>query len=367
MQAVRLADICSPKQWKTIATKDLKQQGYLVYGANGVIGYNDTYNHEEPTLLITCRGATCGEINISEPKSYINGNAMCLDNLSRNCDIKYLFHTLKNYDFSRGVISGTAQPQITIERLKNVKISLPPLPEQQRIAVELDTVCNVLAKQKKQFELFGELVKSKFNEMFGDPVKNDKGWDVKRLAEACTAIGDGLHGTPKYSVDGDYYFINGSNLFDGKISVNNQTQKVDSIEYKKHRIDFCPNTIFISINGSLGKVAFYDNEQIVLGKSACYLNLKDNMNKQFVRRVFESNEFQLFLHGEATKSTIKNVSLKTMRNFLLILPPFPLQQQFADFVNQVEQSKAKLKAEIEQTETLYKALMQKYFGGGDEE
>ena len=71
-----LCEICSPKQWKTISTDMLVDEGFPVYGANGVIGYYSEYNHETPTLLVTCRGATCGTLNICQPFSYVNGNAM---------------------------------------------------------------------------------------------------------------------------------------------------------------------------------------------------------------------------------------------------------------------------------------------------
>lgn len=122
----KLTEVSTPKQWKTIASKDLLKSGYPVYGANGIIGYTNTYNHENPTVLITCRGATCGEINVSKPKSYINGNAMCLDNLDPSLRYEYMEFFCKNYDF-KPIISGSAQPQITIEGLNRVNVLIPDL------------------------------------------------------------------------------------------------------------------------------------------------------------------------------------------------------------------------------------------------
>ena len=75
---VSLSDVCRPKQWKTISKSQLTTEGYPVYGANGRIGFYSEYNHELPTLLITCRGATCGALNVCEPRSYVTGNAMAL-------------------------------------------------------------------------------------------------------------------------------------------------------------------------------------------------------------------------------------------------------------------------------------------------
>ena len=136
-QEVNLMDFCNPKQWKTISTSQLIETGYVVYGANGKIGFYNEYTHEKPTLMITCRGATCGNLHISDPFSYINGNAMALDELSDQVLQKYLFYALK----ARGLedaISGSAQPQITRQGLAEVKVRLSSLAEQQEIAAKLD-------------------------------------------------------------------------------------------------------------------------------------------------------------------------------------------------------------------------------------
>ena len=135
-----LFDICQPKQWKTIAVKDLKNEGYPVYGANGIIGFHNEFNHEKETLLIGCRGS-CGEVHISQPKSYINGNAMCLDKLSDNISLHYLYYFLKGYNF-KPIISGSTQPQITQIGLKKVEIPTPTLETQQAIVNKIESLFN---------------------------------------------------------------------------------------------------------------------------------------------------------------------------------------------------------------------------------
>lgn len=116
---VKLINICRPKQWKTLSISDLHDDGYPVYGANGKIGFYNEYTHEEETLLITCRGATCGSVNICEPKSYVNGNAMALDNLSTDCNFKFLYYFFLRRGFN-DVISGSAHPQITGQGLSKI-------------------------------------------------------------------------------------------------------------------------------------------------------------------------------------------------------------------------------------------------------
>ncbi|WP_223893741.1 restriction endonuclease subunit S [Haemophilus haemolyticus] len=134
-----LFDICQPKQWKTIAVKDLINEGYPVYGANGIIGYYHEYNHDVATVLLTCRGATCGEVHISKPYSYINGNAMCMDNLSDNTITEFLYYYLKSINLNF-IISGSAQPQITQIGLRKVEIPIPPLETQQAIVNKIESL-----------------------------------------------------------------------------------------------------------------------------------------------------------------------------------------------------------------------------------
>lgn len=154
-----LVNIVSPKQWKTISVKDLKPKGYIVYGANGKIGFYDEYTHKNPTVMLTCRGATCGNIHVSEPFSYINGNAMALDNQPTNfVGLNFLKYAL----LARGLkdtISGSAQPQITRQGLENVQVPLPPIAEQKTIAEKLDTLLAQVDSTKARLEKIPKILK----------------------------------------------------------------------------------------------------------------------------------------------------------------------------------------------------------------
>ena len=106
-----------------------------------------------------------------------------------------------------------------------------------------------------------------------------------KLKKYIDQYGDGIHGTPEYNEDGEYFFINGNNLENGKIVINKDTLRITRDEYEKIKRPLNSNTILLSINGSLGKIAVYDNERVALGKSACYLNVNKNENKYFVKYV----------------------------------------------------------------------------------
>lgn len=132
-----LTKICEPRQWPTISQKDLTESGFTVYGANGPIGLYSDYNHEEPTVLITCRGATCGTINVSPPKCYVTGNAMALDNPDPE---RTTNEFLEIYLQTRGLsdtITGAAQPQITRANLAVVNVFTPPMPLVERFSAQV--------------------------------------------------------------------------------------------------------------------------------------------------------------------------------------------------------------------------------------
>ncbi|RKQ95410.1 type I restriction enzyme S subunit [Kushneria sinocarnis] len=137
----KLGEISRPRQWPTISHEVIRRVGlYPVYGANGVIGFYDSYTHEKPTVAITCRGSTCGEIHLTPEKSYITGNAMALDDLNTSrLDQRYLYHFLK-HDGLKDCITGSAQPQIIGSALKDFLVWHPSLESQRLIARILDTL-----------------------------------------------------------------------------------------------------------------------------------------------------------------------------------------------------------------------------------
>ena len=147
-EMVELGEVCEIYQPKTITSKEIKSEGkYKVFGANGVIGYYDKYNHEDSEVLITCRGATCGTLNLSEPNSWITGNAMAIKPKDDLLSKQFLFYILKNSNF-KSVISGSAQPQITRTSLSPLKILLPPLSVQKEIVEQIEVKQNAIDHAK---------------------------------------------------------------------------------------------------------------------------------------------------------------------------------------------------------------------------
>ena len=145
-------------------------------------------------------------------------------------------------------------------------------------------------------------------------------WKEVTLGEVSSKIGDGLHGTPKYNDEGSYYFINGNNLNCGKIIIKDDTKRVGIDEFVKNQKELNEQTILVSINGTIGNVAKYNNEPCILGKSACYINVIKEVDKEFIYYVLTSANFKRNITNEATGTTIKNVSLKQMREYKFNIP-----------------------------------------------
>ena len=136
---VYLSEIAQIYQPQTISLSELTKEGYLVYGANGVIGKYREYNHQTEQICITCRGNTCGVVNYTQPKSWITGNAMVIntDDFKEKVFKRYLYHYLSAYNFNR-IISGSGQPQIVRSPLEKLRIALPTMQQQINIAKTLD-------------------------------------------------------------------------------------------------------------------------------------------------------------------------------------------------------------------------------------
>ena len=179
-----------------------------------------------------------------------------------------------------------------------------------------------------------------------------------KLSEVCDIIGDGLHGTPIFSDDGDYYFVNGNNLFNGKIQVSKDTKKCDESQYLLYKKPLNERTILLSINGTIGNLAYYNGENVILGKSACYLNIKENYDKKYMYYVFLNNDFQKYIKQYATGTTIKNTGLQTIRDYTLSIPDIEEQQAIADvlssFDDKIELNNQIIKNLEEQAQSLYK-------------
>lgn len=178
-----------------------------------------------------------------------------------------------------------------------------------------------------------------------------------KLGTFIESYGDGLHGTPTYDEHGEYYFINGNNLINGAISIDNDTLRVSKSEYERIKRPLGEKAVLLSINGTLGRVAEYKGEKIALGKSACYINIKSDANKDFVKYIMMTQEFQKYILLVAHGSTIKNLAPSQVTDYEFSLPENADVDRIASILSTIDNKikiNNKINAELEaMAKTIY--------------
>lgn len=356
---MKLIDVCNPKQWKTILASELVEDGYPVFGANGIIGYFSDYNHEKSTLCITCRGATCGTVNKSLPYSYITGNSMALDDLDESViTIDFLYYFLQYRGFD-DVITGSAQPQITRQSLSKITVPEIDLNIQKNITNIIKRLEQLILIREKQREKFNVLVKSRFNELFGDLFLNEFKWDYASFNEFAKFDTKMISDFTNF-IDLPHIGIDSIEKNTGKL-IGYRTVGEDQISSGKYLFTK-KHIIYSKIRPNLNKVALPDFMGVCSADAYPILTVEEKMNRIFLAHVLRSDYFLNFILSFSSRTNLPKVNKSQISKFKCPLPPLSLQNEFADFVAQVDKSQLAIQKSLEELETFKKSLMQEYFG-----
>ncbi|MBF0407448.1 MAG: restriction endonuclease subunit S [Candidatus Riflebacteria bacterium] len=355
-QIEKLINISNPKQWANLPISKLLPSGHSVYGANGIIGFYSEYNHEKPVIAITCRGATCGNVLITEPKSYITSNAMVLDDVDESkYYLKFLLYALKKRGF-KDIISGTAQPQITRTGLEKIQIPLPPLDEQIRIASVLTRAEKLIAKRKETIKSLNKVLKSTFLEMFGDA----KG--TSTLLGSVIEVQNGqVH--PKDAPYSEMYHVGGANIEPetGEL-INLQLAKFENLISGKYLFT-SEHILYSKIRPYLNKVAVPDFTGICSADIYPIKPITSLINKQFLRFLLMTRQFLAYADNNSDRANIPKINRKALALFSFSLPTISLQAEFAAIAEKVEAIKSKYTQSLTELENLYGSLSQRAFKG----
>ena len=308
---VELGEVCEIYQPKTITSKEIKQTGkYKVFGANGVIGFYDKYNHEDTEVLITCRGATCGTVNMSEPKSWITGNAMVVkpkDNLDKN----FLFYFLRNTNL-KSVISGSAQPQITRASLSPFKIPLPPLEVQKEIVEQIEVKQKAIEAAKAVIDNL-----ERERRYFGQSLRKIKDVEWVELGKVAEVIAG-------QSPEGKYYNETGQGtaFYQGKTEFTEKylgkpkmwTTKITKIAEQ--------GDILMSVRAPVGPVNIA-TDKICIGRGLASIRAK-KIEQMFLFHYLKSIESEIKGGGGAV---FDSISKKQIEEIEIPLPPLETQKQ----------------------------------------
>lgn len=342
---------------------DRTEKGDIISRASSLDDYKKVYKND---LVSNIMLAWNGSLGFSSFNG-ITSPAYSVYKLKEGHDIKY-FHYLVRSEIYKSVFkrnsTGVIESRLRLytDDFYNIFSVLPPYEEQTTIGHFLDTkttqIDNAIVQKEQMIELLKErkqiviqnavtgkwsMIDGKWTETPKEQMKDSEvewigevpeGWEVKRLSSITTKIGDGLHGTPEYTDDTEYYFINGNNLGTGFIEITEQTKTVSQKEYILNKKDIHQDkTLLLSINGTIGNVAFYRNETVMLGKSAAYLNFINGVNLEFIKWFLMSESFINYYELELSGSTINNLSLFSIGKTPLTYPSKNEQERIVDYIN----------------------------------
>ena len=262
----------------------------------------------------------------------------------------------------------------TIKRLYNKNIletyiAVPKIEEQRLIGEFFKLVDSSITLHQRKLEKLKLAKKALLQKLFPKngsqfPEIRFKGftdaWEQCKLDELTISIGDGLHGTPKYDENGSYYFINGNNLVDSKVSVTAETKKVafEALSNDDRRLD--STSILMSINGTIGTLARYNNENIMLGKSVAYITPK-NINRDFLFYQLQGNVIQSYFYKNLTGTTIKNLGLGTIKNAIVMSTLSEEESKIGQFFYKLDQFITLHQRKLDKLQEMKKGLLQKMF------
>lgn len=336
---------------------------FPIYGSGGIMGYANNWLCPEKCVIIGRKG------NINKP-IFVKTKFWNVDTafgLNANIEYlipKFLFYFCLDYNFERHNKAVTI-PSLTKADLLKIAIPLPPKSTQLAIVSELDKINELIRLKEEQLKDLDKLAQSIFYEMFGDPVENEKGWEVKKLNEIvsdnCSISygivqpGDGIeNGVPvvrPVDMTGTFVYRQG---------LKNTTKEI-SDSYKRTILK--GNEILMCVRGTTGLIAMASSELrgCNVTRGITPIECGKSCNKWFIYYQISNSSIQQYIAEYTRGIALKQINMKDVRDIPLCLPPLPLQQLFAQRIEQIEHQKAEVQKSITDLETLLASRMQYWF------
>jgi len=289
-----------------------------------------------------------------------------------NVSVKYLYYFFSQPLMQNRLIrraQGSTFLEVSGSEMKKTKILLPPKLERKKIVSFLENLDFLIQSTQRLIDKLHECKKGAMQRLFTQGIGHTKfqetkmgwipkAWKIFRLKTITDEIGDGIHATPKYDDNSNILFINGNNLVNGNIQSKNKTRSVNQEEYKKYKLDLNENTILLSINGTIGNLAYYKGEKVVLGKSVCYIKSGSLLNKNYLYYALSSSYIMKYFLSTITSTTILNLSLHSIRNTPFPLPSLPEQHQIVNILEIIDQKIFNEGEYLEKIKMIKNGLMQ---------
>ena len=374
MKYVSLETVCNilDSQRVPITASERAKGEYPYYGANGIQDYVADYIFDDELVLLAEDGGNFGSKDRPiayrvSGKCWVNNHAHVLK--PKECiDVDYLCYSLMFYD-TTGIVNGATRQKLTQAAMRQMTIPMVSMEQQKDIVLKLNKVEDLISQRKEQLNKLDELVKSRFIEMFGDPVANPFNWKTVLLKNATSKIGSGA--TPKggkesYQSEG-ITLIRSMNVHDGRFEYKDLAHITDEQAKQLDNVVIEENDVFINITGASVARSCIVPKHILPARVnqhvAIIRCISSMLNPVFANNMFLNISFkgQLLDIGESGGATRQAITKQQLEMLNVILPPIDLQNEFATFVEQTDKLKFEVKQALEKLEFLKKSLMQKYF------
>ena len=362
MSRTQLKAICH-KGSSSLRQKDVANDGpYETSAAPGIIGYSSTYQFAHPYLAVVKDGAGVGRVMVCEAKSSVLGTMQAIKP-NDGVDLYYLQHLLKAMNLS-SYYTGATIPHIYFKDYGNASVSLPSLSEQKAIAAVFRKHGQLVEQYERMLEMLDELVKSRFVEMFGDPIDESSPWPKLAIKDFCTLkigpFGSSLH--KQDYITGGHPLVNPSHIADGKIVPANDLTISEEKYQEMEAYHLEPGDVVLGRRGEIGRCAVVYSSGYLCGTGSMIVRPSDKCRPDYLQRVLSFPSFKDALERNAVGQTMKNLNAKIVGQAVVALPSINAQNEFAAFVQQVDKLEFETQQAIDKLQTLYDSLAQEYFG-----
>ena len=366
-----LGQVCKLYQPHTISSKEMVEDGaYNVFGANGIIGKFNQYNHEFPEILMTCRGATCGNINISTPKSWINGNAMVI-HIEEESVINrgFLVYLLSFVDKSH-IITGAAQPQITRQTLSPLVICFPSLTEQERIVEQLDAAFAQIDELKSNAERQLAEARALFQSALTQAMQPKPGWQEKKLKEIADVKGGKRvpKGYKLQAIKTNHPYIRVADFNShGSIDMSDIQYISDEIFEQIKNYTITDKDLYVSIAGTIGKTGIIPSELngANLTENACKLVFKTDVVLRYIYLFTLSDIFKKQIEKATKQASQPKLALTRLAEVIISIPSISEQQSIVEqldtLANDIHELEKNYQKTIAECDALKQALLRQIF------
>ena len=347
MDMLLLEDCCDilDSQRVPITAADRKKGEYPYYGANGIQDYVADYIFDDELVLLAEDGGNFGskERPIAyrvSGKCWVNNHAHVLKPKA-GMDVDYLCYSLMFYN-TDGLVNGATRQKLTQATMRKMEIPKRSIDEQKAIVAKLAKTQSIITHRRQQLAKLDELIKARFVEMFGEPILNEKGWNMVTIGDIVTEV---KYGTSKPAVEGGKYpYLRMNNLtYDGHLDLTN----LKMIDIPDSEIEKCivhrGDVLFNRTNSIelVGKTCVFDkDEDMVIAGYIIRVRLKSIMLPIVLSYFMNTDALKKKLRNMAKGAVNQaNINAQEFKSINIYLPPIELQTQFADFVKQVDKSK----------------------------